>query len=422
MEDLQSLAIIWIAVFFAHYAAGKTKLTPVLWFLAVGCILVNLGLLPREPSVFIKGFAEIGIIVIMFALGFEENSSDFMRSIKRSWGIAFFGAVAPFSIAYFICFYFWRDVNGALLCALAMTATAVSLTMVSLKSEKLHTSSAATGIMTSAVLDDVAALSLVAVLVPMATTGIDVSFLSIVLVTVKALGFFLLISIMATWLFPVDSGVLARVPLLNRFNLRDLITMQKGEHAILSVLLLALLVALLGHEFGFHPAVGAYMAGLIIKEDYFVVVKTSQSQTSTVFEETRQAVESVAFSWIGPVFFIVLGTQLVLDIPIFIRVIEETLLLTSCLFVGQILSAGLAARYTGKFNWQESWMIGFGMLGRAELAFVVMDIAYRQHSIINDEMFYTLMFTAFLLNISVPVCIRWWKPHFLKATLPMQDP
>jgi len=53
---------------------------------------------------------------------------------------------------------------------------------------------------------------------------------------------------------------------------------------------------------------------------------------------------------------------------------------------------------------------------QTELAFVVMDIAYAQHSIINDQMFYTLMFTAFTLNVAVPLSIRWWKPHFLRST------
>ena len=43
--------------------------------------------------------------------------------------------------------------------------------------------------------------------------------------------------------------------------------------------------------------------------------------------------------------------------------------------LGQALSADLAARYTGNFNRAENWMIGFGMPGRAELAFVVQDIA-----------------------------------------------
>ena len=40
------------------------------------------------------------------------------------------------------------------------------------------------------------------------------------------------------------------------------------------------------------------------------------------------------------------------------------------------------------------------MLGRAELAFVVMDIAYVQNPILSTEAFYTLMFTAFWLNVA----------------------
>jgi dolichyl-phosphate-mannose--protein O-mannosyl transferase len=53
------------------------------------------------------------------------------------------------------------------------------------------------------------------------------------------------------------------------------------------------------------------------------------------------------------------------------------------------------------------------MLGRAELAFVVMNIAYIQNKILSDEAFYTLMVVCFLLNIAVPICIRWWSPVYL---------
>lgn len=35
-----------------------------------------------------------------------------------------------------------------------------------------------------------------------------------------------------------------------------------------------------------------------------------------------------------------------------------------------------------------------------------------RHAILNDEAFYTLMFTAFWLNVSVPVTIAWWKPNY----------
>ena len=169
MHPLLHLAIIWVAVFVAVVAAKKTRLTPVLYFLFAGFLLVNVGVLPHESDLFIREMAELGIIFIMFALGFEESTGNFIASIKMSWGIALFGALGPFAVSYAIADFVWEDPNLSLMCALAMTATAISLTMVSLHSEGLGNSPVATRIMTSAVIDDIGALLAVAILVPLAT-------------------------------------------------------------------------------------------------------------------------------------------------------------------------------------------------------------------------------------------------------------
>ncbi|MCU7806377.1 MAG: cation:proton antiporter [Candidatus Thiodiazotropha sp. (ex Semelilucina semeliformis)] len=171
------------------------------------------------------------------------------------------------------------------------------------------------------------------------------------------------------------------------------------------MLLVALVISLLGYEFVFHPAVDTYMAGLILKEGYFL-------HQEKFDDRTKRIIDDVAFSWIGPVFFVVLGTRLIIDVEIFVSVLPQTFVLFFGLFFAQIISASLAARYTGKYSREDSMMIGFGMLGRAELAFVVMDIAYVQNSILSTEAFYTLMFTAFWLNVAVPLTIRWWKPYY----------
>ena len=64
---------------------------------------------------------------------------------------------------------------------------------------------------------------------------------------------------------------MARVPIIGRFGVRDLLSAGKGEHSTLTVILFALVVGIAAHEFGFHPAVGAYMAGLILSEEYFLI-------------------------------------------------------------------------------------------------------------------------------------------------------
>ncbi|HHQ14582.1 MAG TPA: cation:proton antiporter, partial [Chromatiales bacterium] len=265
MEPLVQLAIMWCGVFIASVLADKTKLTSVLYFLAFGTVMVNTGFLPTETSPFIRGFADIGIILIMFALGFEENTRNFLRSIRRSWSIAFFGGAAPFLVAYLVADWFWNDRSIAIMSGLTMTATAVSLTMVSLRNLGLQTSRAAMGIMTSAVLDDIASLALVAVLVPIATGASVVSVPAIAWIIGKAVLFFIGIAVLGAYLLPHDlKGWIARVPLIGRYGLRDLLAAGQGEHSTLTVLLIALVIGLVAHALGFHPAVGAYMAGLIL--------------------------------------------------------------------------------------------------------------------------------------------------------------
>jgi Kef-type K+ transport system membrane component KefB len=408
MAELVQLVLIWIAVFIAVIAARHTRLTPVLYFLFMGFLMVNFGILPEVPHEFIRGFSELGIIVIMFAIGFEESTSNFVQSAKRSWGIALFGAIAPFAAAYAIADFFWDDTRLSLMCGLAMTATAVSLTMACLRSEGLSTSTAATRIMSSALLDDIGSLALLAVLIPL-VTGDDIpTAADIGLIVLKIAAFFMVVWMASAWLLPHEPrGWIRRVPIIGHYGIRQLFAFEKGAYATLAALITAIGAGLLAYNFGFHPAVGAYMAGLILREEYF-----ERDVGFDSYQDTRRILDNVAFSWIGPVFFVELGTKIVFEPAIVISVIPHTMALTSALMLAQVASAGLAARFTAASSWPESWLIGVGMLGRAELAFVVMDIAYVQNEILTIEAFYTLMFTAFWLNVSVPVTISLWKRRF----------
>jgi len=251
----------------------------------------------------------------------------------------------------------------------------------------------------------------VAILVPMATGQADISLSGVLIILLKATVFFVLVVILERWVLPCPVTVpfFRKIPIIKDLGIWHLISVSNGEKATLTILLMALLVSMLAYYFGFHPAVGAYMAGLILKEEYFHL--RDEFKTS-FYQQTKRIIDDVAYSWIGPIFFVELGSKLIFDSSIFISVIPETLTLTLALLIVQTSSAALAARYTGDYQWHESLMIGFGMLGRAELAFVVMDIGYVQYDIFSDEAFYTLMFTAFWLNVAVPLTIKWWKPFY----------
>jgi Kef-type K+ transport system membrane component KefB len=430
MNPLEHLAIIWAGVFFAVVAAKATRLTPVLYFLFIGSLLANLGIVPAESGPFIRNFAELGIIFIMFALGFEESTDSFLTSVKRSWGIALFGALGPFVVAYGLADYIWNDPNVSLMVGLAMTATAVSLTMVSLQGLGLSNTVVATRIMTSALLDDIGSLIAVAIVVPIATGQGELTAAGLALTAGKAVAFFVIVTFIGVWIFPKGPMEwLQRLPLIRVLRLQSYLTFDRGKYATLAILFAALVVGLLAHYFGFHPAVGAYMAGLIVREEHFVREDSEEQALSVdrgadaivqknVYIETKTIVDNAAFCWVGPVFFVDLGAKILFDKELLFDVLPYAIAMTVGIAVVQIISAGLAARYTSAMNNAESLMIGFGMLGRAELAFVVMDIAYVQHAILPVQAFFTLMITAFFLNILVPVSISWWRPYYLKATNP----
>ena len=419
MENLLSLALIWACVILSSWFAKKTKLTPLVYYLIAGSLLVNFNFLPTEPSPFIQGFSEFGIILIMFALGFEENPTTFVRSAKRSWGIALFGALAPFFSAYTLALYFWKDQNIALLVGLTMTATAVSLTMMVLKHENLHLTKAASGIITSAVLDDVASLVLVAVLVPIVAGQEVPTVMGVGIILLKAIGFFVFIFLCALSIFPtkeIKNGE-ANISFLGKYGLNHLLAFNNGRDATLAILMVAVIFGVIAHLMGLHSAVGAYMAGLIMTPALFYIEK--KGEPINRYKKTRKIIDDVAFSWIGPVFFVNLGAKLLFDLDLIVSVLDETIILVAVIMVAQVSSAAIAARYTGNFSFEESVMIGLGMLGRAELAFVIMDIGYVHNPIFTSEVFYTLMFTTFALNISVPLFIKFWTPYFNKRHTPM---
>ena len=108
-----------------------------------------------------------------------------------------------------------------------------------------------------------------------------------------------------------------------------------------------------------------------------------------------------------------LGGKLLFDWDIMVKVLPVAVMLYLTVMVFQVISASVAARFTGNYKWHESIMIGLGMLGRAELAFIVINIAFVQEKIIGVEEFYTLMFACFMLNLTVPVALKAWKPYYL---------
>jgi len=396
-----SMSFIFVGVYLSKFLSHKTNTVDVLWFIIIGAILGNLGLVEEDHALEFLG--DIGIILVMFALGFEEDAKAFVDGVKKAWGIALIGAIFPFLAGYYTAIYFGFSQNSALIWGLTMTATAVSLTMMTLKSLNLHKTKAATGIMTSAVVDDVLSLIGVAILLPIILSGgntetLNINYEELAFTFTKVIIFFLMVYVIGKFILPHEKG------------LKRIFKLEKGAYAVLGIFVVVFWFGALAHMLGFHPAIGAYFAGLLLKEEYFELGEEELSNIKSI----ENVINNLAFVVFGPVFFILLGSKIIFDLNILGEVIIPTIALFLAVLIFQILSAGGAAKFTGGYSNRDSILIGLGMLGRAELAFIVINIAYVQNQLINQQEFYILVFTTFLLNISVPLLIKGYTPFYNK--------
>ncbi len=424
---LISSFILFIVVI-SKYLAAKTSTVDVLWLIIFGSLFANLHIIPQHHEV-LEYIGEWGIVFIMFALGFDEDLEHFKEGLKRSIGIAIIGAIFPFLAGFLSAKLFGYSDSVALLWGLTMTATAVSLTMVSLKNKNLHKTTAATGIMTAAVVDDVLSLIGVAIIIPLAVTAtqsggdLEIDFENLALILIKVVVFFTIVIIIGLFAFPerVPKKLPKNATLLQKLDyyltklfvpisIKRFLAINSGQFTPLIMVFLAMSMGALADLFGFHPAIGAYIAGLFLKKDYFLFEESPTPDK--VFYESKLVMDHIAFTIFGPIFFVNLGAKIIFDFDILNEIIVQVFILYFMVLTFQILSAALAARFTGGYRWHEAIMIGVGMLGRAELAFIVINIAYSEYHIFNDAQFQTLIFATFLLNISVPLLINWWKPYY----------
>ena len=408
--------------------AKKTATVDVLWLIIFGSLFANLGLIPEHHEV-LEYIGEWGIVFIMFALGFDEDLEHFKNGLKRSLGIAIIGAIFPFIAGFLSAKLFGYSDSVALLWGLTMTATAVSLTMVSLKAKNLHKSTAATGIMTAAVVDDVLSLIGVAIIIPLALNAsknhgeLTIDFANLAIISIKVVIFFLIALIIGLFAFPerVPPKLPPNASLLQKLDyyltklfvpisIKRILIMYGGEFTPLVMVFVAMTMGAIADLFGFHPAIGAYIAGLFMKKDYFLF--ENAPRPDKIYKESKFVMDHIAFTIFGPIFFVNLGSKIIFDFDILSTIWWQVLVLFLLVFSFQILSAALAARFTGRYSWPDSVMIGVGMLGRAELAFIVINIAYTENHIFDTAQFQTLIFATFLLNISVPLMINWWKPYY----------
>ena len=328
------------------------------------------------PNEAITMLAEIGIFFLMFHAGIETKPLEFFDALKRSLGVAVVGAIVPFSVSFGIATLFGLDWVAATFVGLTMTATAVVITLKSLKDLGLANTRFARVIVASCVIDDLLTLVFFGLIIGVLSGG-DFEPMNILITLGKVIGFFAVSMVMGRYVYP-------RLKLPFR---------SKGGKGFTFILMSAFGAGLFAEFIGLHMILGAYLAGLFFEE------KVAHPNLVRIVQDRSYG---IAYSFLGPIFFISLGFSITFDINL--AEIGFVAALTSVVIVGQICSAGPMALRMG-LPFREALTVGVGMCGRAEMAFILAALALSQGAI-DKPIFTVLILTAFILNLFTPLALK----------------
>ncbi len=320
--------------------------------------------------------AEIGIFFLMFHAGVETQPLEFFDALKRSLGVAVVGAAVPFGLSFAVALAFGLTPVGATFVGLTMTATAVVITLKSLKDLGLADTRLARIIVASCVIDDLLTLVFFGLIVGVLTGG-SFEAINVVITLGKVLAFFGAAMVLGRFVYP-------RLSLPFR---------SEGGKGFTFVLLIAFAAGLFAEAIGLHMILGAYLAGLFFEE------KVAHPNLVKIVADRSYG---IAYSFLGPIFFMSLGFSITFDLSAASLAMLATL--TTVVVVGQICSAGGMALRMGLPR-VEALTVGVGMCGRAELAFILASLALA-HGAIDQSVFSVLIFTAFVLNLFTPLALK----------------
>ena len=195
--------------------------------------------------------AELGVIILLFAIGLETDLKKLLRVGGASTAVAIVGVVLPFALGYTICILLGYDRLVAIVAGAALTATSVGITARVLSDLNRLLEPESQIILGAAVIDDVIGLVILAVVARVAQ-GEEITVWGVTRIALVAFGFLAATLLIGKWLVPW---------IMRRLNKVDL----PGTPTILA-LLLAFGLAWLASHAGSATIIGAFAAGLLVRK------------------------------------------------------------------------------------------------------------------------------------------------------------
>jgi Kef-type K+ transport system membrane component KefB len=411
--DFLWLAIILLAANVAARAVERLHMPGVLGELLIGVVLGNIALIgvtalePLRNDPVIAFIAELGVVILLFQIGLESSLKQMREVGARASAVAVVGIVAPFLLGTIIVGPWLlpgQSVNSYLFLGATLTATSVGITgRVFQDLDQLGTREAQI-VLGAAVIDDVLALIILAVVTSIVKEG-SIDAAGVGLLVLEAAAFLVGAIVLGRFLAARVGPVLARV--------------DAGVAMQLALILsLCLLLSWLAHVIGLAPIVGAFAAGLVLEPVFLSefddppIVGELRPMVDRIDSADAERIKQALKRYSGqhhhhllatlgyffvPIFFVYTGMQV--DLRSFSD--PGTLLIafgvTAAAFIGKIL-AGYAAGAVRR------GVVGWGMVPRGEVGLIFAMVG-NQLGVMNPQMFSVIIIMVVTTTLVTPLVL-----------------
>lgn len=346
------------------------------------------GLFPLEGdfpvTIELYGIATIASILLLFMAGIETDLGLFLKYSVVGSFVGLGGIIASFAFGMGTTYLFSKILlknfyslfsPQSLFLGVMSAATSVGITARILSEKKKMETPEGVTILAGAVIDDVGgiiALAIVLGIVGSTTGKITGGFNNIGIVAIKAIGI---------WLIATLIGI------LSAHRISFLLKLFKTKTSI-SVLAfgLSLIVAGLFEEAGLAMIIGAYVTGLSL----------SNTDIKNVIHEVLHPL----YEFFIPIFFCVMGMLVNIRTFTSIPIITFGIIYTIAAILAKIVGCGLPAFAFG-FNTKGAIRVGTGMVPRGEVALIIAGIGI-SGGFIDQKLFGVSVMMTLLTTLSAP--------------------
>lgn len=326
-------------------------------------------------------FARYGALFLMFYVGLETSLNDLREVGLESIRVAITGVAAPFLLGIATIWLLLPELpTGAqIFVAATLAATSVGITASVLEDMGRQHSHEARVILGAAVIDDVLALLLLAIVTAMVVAGVP-TLGETVLVIFRALAFLLAL-------------VVAGPQILNLY-IHSAKRLKLIDDKFVVAIIFAMSLAWVADFVGLAPIVGAFAAGVIIEDAHFHHWNPEERRTYRL-RDLVMPLEMV----LVPFFFVLMGIQVKLESFLNWQIVQISVALLVVAVIGKLLSGLGANRNTNR------WAIGVGMLPRGEVGLVFAAIG-RAFGVIGDALFSAIVLMVMLTTLAAPLLLK----------------